>query len=71
VSNYVYDNAFDSISGTITGTPFSSEFNKIEIASATKGNIANQTWTGTHVFATATVVTLTVSGVTSIDGGTW
>jgi hypothetical protein len=71
VSNYVYDDAFDTISGTITGTAFSSEFNKIDVASASKGNIDAQTWTGTHVFATATVVTLTVSGVTTIDGGTW
>lgn len=70
MSNYVYNDDFLSITGTIDGSDFHSHFNGIETAIATKADLAGpQTLTGTHTFSG----TLNVTGafVGDVDGGTY
>lgn len=67
MSNFVYNDEFETITGTIDGSDFDGHFKALEIAIASKANLAGpQTLSGTH-----TVVNLVVSGTTDINGGTW
>ena len=67
MSDYVYNNEFASITGTIDGSDFDGQFENIETAVASKANIAGPlTHTGTHTFGN-----LVVSGTVTINGGTW
>ncbi len=67
MSNYIYNDEFKTISGIIDGTDFDPHFSAIEVAIASKANIAGpQTHTGTHTF-----VDMEVTGSVDINGGVW
>lgn len=69
MSDYNYNNEFQTITGTIDGTDFDPHFSSIEAAIASKANIAGpETHTGTHTFDNLTV---TGTATLSINGGTW
>ena len=67
MSDYVYNDEFATISGTIFGSNFDVQYKALEIAVNSKADIAGPvTHTGTH-----TIVDLVVSGTADINGGTW
>ena len=67
MSNYVYNDEFATISGTIFGSDFDVQYKALEIAVNSKADLAGPvTHTGTH-----TITDLVVSGTVDIDGGTW
>ncbi len=67
MTDYVYNDQFTNIIGTIDGSDFDSHFSNIEIAIASKANSAGPvTHTGQHTF-----VDLVATTSVSIDGGVW
>ena len=67
MTDFVYNNEFQSITGTIDGSDFDGHYQNIETAIASKADIAGPlTHTGTHTF-----VNLVVTTDVDINGGTW
>ena len=78
MSNYVYNDEFATITGTIFGSDFDTQYKALEIAVNSKADLAGPVaHTGTHTIATLVVTgtttldDLTVNGTASLDGGTW
>lgn len=68
MSNYIYNDEFDGISGTIDGADFDPHFAAIETAIASKADIAGPvTHTGAHTFDNATL-TLGSIGALTVTG---
>ncbi len=66
MADYNYNDEFETISGVIYGSVLDTQFKAVETAVNSKGNIADQSWTGTHTFNN-----VTVNGTIDIDGGTY
>ena len=67
MTDYVYNDEFASITGTIDGSDFDGHFSNIETAIASKADSAGPvTHTGQHTF-----VDFVALASVSIDGGVW
>ena len=77
MSNYVKSTNFtakDSLptgdaNKVIRGSEFDTEFNAIQVASATKANLGSPTFTGTATFANVTVTGTVTAGTIDLNGG--
>ena len=77
MSNYVKSTNFtakDSLptgdaNKVIRGSEFDTEFNAIQVASATKANLGSPTFTGTATFANVTVSGTVTAGTIDLNGG--
>tara|TARA_R110001606_G_scaffold214361_1_gene362174 strand:- start:1488 stop:2201 length:714 start_codon:yes stop_codon:yes gene_type:complete len=77
MSNYVKSTNFtakDSLptgdaNKVIRGSEFDTEFNAIQVASATKANLGSPTFTGTATFADVTVTGTVTAGTIDLNGG--
>ena len=77
MSNYVKTTNFtakDSLptgdaNKVIRGSEFDTEFNAIQVASATKANLGSPTFTGTATFANVTVSGTVTAGTIDLNGG--
>lgn len=61
MTDYVYNDEFDGISGIIDGSDFHQHHVDIEAAILSKGNKAGPvTWTGVHTYEEIVVTTITI-----------